>query len=392
MQLPEQLQTAIRHYLRGIATEEERQLVNDWYYSFSDDEIEIPIETTGEREQIKEQIIQRVMQAMNKEPAGIQPVVPMYRRKWAVAAAIALTLTVGVGAYYLATRSPVIDENNKVTQTSYNDDIPPGGNRATLTLADGSTMILDEAANGTLAQQGNTQVVKLDDGQLAYTANSTYSYETITVEQYNTISTPRGGQYMVVLPDGSKVWLNAASSLKYPTAFSGSKRIVELTGEGYFEIVKNGKMPFAVKAGETEVEVLGTVFNVNSYADEEEITTTLVEGSVNVKTKWLTKQLKPGEQAGIVQNRDITVKPDVNVAAAVAWKEGYFIFDEVDIKTVMRQVARWYNVDVRYDSELLPETYYGKIKRNTGLSEVLRVLEESGVSFTVEGNLITVQK
>ncbi len=307
------------------------------------------------------------------------------------AAAIAVMLLLGSGIYYWVNPVGDNDKNNKsLTAIAIENDALPGTDRATLTLADGSIILVDSVANGNLGSQGNTQIVKLDSGQLAYNINSYGTSPGNTL--YNTIATPRGGQFSLILPDGSKVWLNAASSLKFPVVFSGNNRIVELSGEGYFEVVKNSRQPFQVKVNEAVIEVLGTSFNVNSYAEEDNMSTTLIEGSVKVISNGGTSLLKPGQQANMDKNAVVSVKTNVNTAAVVAWKEGYFIFDEVDIKMVMRQIARWYNMEVKYSDRERKETYYGKIKRNTKLSEVLKVLEESEVSFTVNGNLITVNE
>jgi transmembrane sensor len=275
------------------------------------------------------------------------------------------------------------------------DDIGPGGNKAILTLADGSTIDMDEAKNGLMGQQGSSKLVKLNDNQLAYRHETGKHPMEI---QYNLLTTPRGGQYQLILPDGSKVWLNAASSIRYPTAFIGKVRNVELTGEAYFEVAQNASMPFRVHIaptpGRTEgmnVEVLGTHFNVMAYADEQNISTTLLEGSVRLSLNSRgSVMLRPGEQAKLNDAGVFNVAP-ADVEEAVAWKNGLFRFNEATIEEVMRQLSRWYDVEVVYVNEAPKDPFRGEIYRNVNVSKVLKVLEASGVHFTVEGKKILVQ-
>ena len=323
----------------------------------------------------------------------IAPVRRMYSpRKWGWTAAVLLVL--GAGAYlwtvYKKGEAPVAIARQAA-------DIAPGGNKAMLTLADGSTIMLDSATNGALAIQGGTQVLKMD-GSLTY---NTVPASPLTGEevQYNTIRTPRGGQYQLILQDGSKVWLNAASSLRYPVSFSGKERRVEVEGEAYFEIENNKNAPFFVEANGTEVRVLGTAFNINAYADEGAVTATLLQGSILVMPHAGKKEnsalLKPGEQAFIDQaggssmNKRITIKtPDTD--EVVAWKNGLFQFNEANLEVIMRQLARWYDVDVSFKGEMPKATFRGKIPRNVNISQVLKILEFSDVHFNIEGNRIIV--
>jgi ferric-dicitrate binding protein FerR (iron transport regulator) len=299
------------------------------------------------------------------------------------------------------------------------DDIGPGRNKAVLTLADGSTIDLDEAKDGTIAKQGNSKLVKLSGGQLAYQQNRAEGNQDSrgghaqggpemsgpeadgsetgrsagrtenAKTAFNTISTPKGGQFQLVLPDGSKVWLNAASSLKYPTVFSGKKRTVELRGEAYFEIAPNATMPFTVNAG-AQIEVLGTHFNVMAYNDEQAVKTTLLEGRVKVHSGDQSVLLAPGEQARSKDNGALTTAT-VDTDEAIAWKNGLFRFNEATIEEVMRQVSRWYDVEVVYVNAMPKDLFRGEIYRNVNVSKVLKVLELSGVRFTVEGKKILVQ-
>jgi len=270
----------------------------------------------------------------------------------------------------------------------YVHDLPPGRSNAVLTLADGSTITLDSAANGGLAQQGNTRVIKLN-GQIAY--KNTGSQEAGDAPMFNTISTAKGNQYQLILPDGSKVWLNAGSSMRFPTSFKGKERRVEITGEAYFEIAKNPSMPFKIQVGSGEIDVLGTHFNVNAYADEPTVKTTLLEGAVAVKKETGVQVLEPGQQAAFSPQGGITLSKNVDVARETAWKDGFFWFDNTDIHSLMRQVSRWYDVEVTFKGNIEEDGFTGKIPRNVPLSKMLTILEQYELHFTIEGKKIIVQ-
>jgi ferric-dicitrate binding protein FerR (iron transport regulator) len=323
------------------------------------------------------------------------------RHLWFRVAAAAVIITVlSVGSYFIFNDHPAkpIAKTKTQQQTRFENDLVPGGNKAVLTLANGAQIILDSATNGALTQQGNTKIIKLDNGQLSYNSLNGSSSSPKTGEiLYNIISTPRGGQYQVVLADGSKVWLNAASSLRFPTSFTGKERDVALTGEGYFEVAHNATKPFKVSVMGTEIEVLGTHFNVNAYDDETTIKTTLLEGSVKVGKGSASKTIRPGEQAQI-ENHDNSLNPKimiqaVDIDAAVAWKNGRFIFHGNDIQSVMRQLARWYDVDVSYQGNVTDEEFVGVINRSRyeNISEILDMLEKTRtVSFAISGHHVTV--
>ncbi|HEV8082157.1 MAG TPA: FecR family protein, partial [Chitinophagaceae bacterium] len=266
-------------------------------------------------------------------------------------------------------------------------EIIPGSNKAVLTLADGSTISLDKAKNGLLANQGTAKVVKLNNGNLLYTA---VGKETENV--YNTLSTPRGGQYQVTLPDNTKVWLNAESSINYPTAFSGKSRIVALTGEAYFEVAKNAKMPFIVKHENLKIVVLGTHFNVNTYKDENVTKTTLLEGSIKISNGKNNKLIIPGEQAQTDNVDVIKIVKDIDVNTVVAWKNGLFNFNKSDIKAIMNQLARWYDIDIKYSGQVSNQLYGGEIERDLKLSQVLKILEKSGVHFRIDNKTLVVMQ
>jgi transmembrane sensor len=314
-------------------------------------------------------------------------------RRWMAAAAVVLLL-LGGAALYIFTRPNPTAAIAKIPLKS-TDSIHPGSNRAVLTLAGGQQIALDDAHNGVLGQQGKTQVIKLDSGRLAY--NSGAGERGIGADGkgagaaaplYNTIATPRGGQYQVTLPDGTKVWLNAESSLRFPTAFTEKERAVELTGEAYFEVAPNKNKPFLVKTGQSNTRVLGTSFNIMAYKDEGPVKTTLLEGAVKIDEDGHSALLQPGEQ-GIFNGGSISTKM-VNTRAVVAWKDGYYFFDRTPVETVMRQIARWYNVDIVYKGAVPKDEIVGRIPRTAYVSDVLHIMELIGIHFKIEGRTIVV--
>jgi ferric-dicitrate binding protein FerR (iron transport regulator) len=334
---------------------------------------------TGDAEEVWE----RIENSLSVE--GDSKVRRMPQRWWAAAS---ILLLLASGSYFFFGNHQAKKEVAVVNKHVPVNDVAPGGNKAVLTLADGSVIILDSAQNGTLSKQGNIKIIKLDDGQLAYDKSGLSANSQVL---YNTISTPKGGQYQVTLSDGSKVWLNAASSLRFPATFSGKERKVELTGEGYFEVAHNKKMPFHVTVNDLDVEVLGTHFNINAYADESAIKTTLLEGSVKVVKGNETKIIEPGEQASVTTSEDeINVKQQVDLEQVVAWKNEIFQFERADIESVMRQISRWYDIDVDYHGRV-SEHFGGTISRDVNISDVLKMLEMTGgVNFKIDGKKVIV--
>ena len=314
--------------------------------------------------------------------------------KWQAAAAAIFIFFFSVAYFFVHKK-----QQEQLIAITNKNKIVPGRNKATLTLADGSKIDLDDAKAGGIAKQAQLSVTKTAAGQLVYTIANTNSTPSETTDKlsYNTIETPVGGQYQVILSDGTKVWLNAASSLKYPTQFAAGERRVELTGEGYFEVTKNKTKPFNVITGKQKIEVLGTHFNVNAYPDENAITTTLLEGSVKIAA-YLKNQpaqqstiLKPGQQS-IFGNTGLAVQ-NVNVDDVVAWKNGYFSFNE-DFDSIMRRLSRWYNIEVVYKIDKDPDLMFGgKISRSKSINSVLNIIETTGnVHFKIEGRRIIVIK
>ncbi|MEO6000379.1 MAG: FecR family protein [Chitinophagaceae bacterium] len=318
------------------------------------------------------------------------PVFSLWPRRITAAAVIILCMA---GSYLAITTNwekdfVKIHNGGKSPNTKkFKNDVPPGGNKAVLTLADGSTIVLDEARNGTLAQQGKTQVLKFD-GKLAYNNAKTGVEEIL----YNTIATPRGGQFQVVLPDGSHVWLNAASSLRFPTSFTGKERRVEITGEAYFEVTKNANLPFVVQLNTAEIKVLGTHFNIMAYNEENLLKTTLLEGSVQCTSGDNLAILKPGQQSQLMNSGHVKILNNVDLEEVVAWKNGMFHFEKMDIETLMRQISRWYDVEVVYQNHKSVDKFIADIPRNTNLSDALKALELTGkVRFDVEGKKVIVK-
>jgi len=305
-------------------------------------------------------------------------------RRWSAAAAIIIALIGGIYLWNIGIHKKAVP----VSPTPMvKNDVLPGGNKAVLTLAGGQRIILDSAHAGQLTIQGNAQVMKINGGKLAYqsTGNTTG-----TAVVYNTLTTPRGGQYQLTLPDGSQVWLNAASSITYPTTFSETVRKVTITGEAYLEVAQKASQPFAVTVNNITIDVIGTSFNINSYPDEPSLKTTVLTGKVRVVQAGRQVILMPGEQAIAAGN--LTVSPVPNIDQVTAWKNGSFAFTNADLPTVMRQLARWYNVDVKYEGVMPQRRFNGRIGRSLTLDQVLQGLAKSGVHYSIEaGNKLIIR-
>jgi transmembrane sensor len=336
----------------------------------------------------EQQIFSRIYANIEAHQIYTEKAVKKPIRLWIQIAAI-LFLVIGAGLFY---------NNNKTKQavrltSGFVNDIPSGTNSATLTLANGKQIILSGTKTGELAKEAGVNITKTADGQLVYSVNATAKSPSPDQIQFNTLSTKNGETYQIHLPDGTSVWLNAGSSLKYPTTFTTATRLVELSGEGYFEVAKDKAHPFIVSTGMQQITVLGTHFNVNAYADEPDMKTTLLEGSIKLELASKTDGivLKPGQQAS-VKSKMINVT-EVNPDAAVDWKNGKFRFKNESLKSIMRKVSRWYNVEIVYlgDQQELT-TFSGSVSRFDKVSAVLKMLEEtSDVKFSIEGRTIKVQ-
>lgn len=368
----------LKKYLEGNCSEEEIAVLETWYMQYEKKELD-PVS-----EQVKLEQLQRVRQSLLRSLPKVQKRHSSIER---IAAAAAIILIAGAGLFFYTSKQK---QDVKIIRI-YASEIKPGSNKAILTLADGKKIVLASAADGELSRQAGVQITKTKDGALNYVA---VAEETGHSEKpkYNTIEIPKGGQYQLSLPDGTKIWLNAASSLTYPISFNPSKeRRVELIGEAYFEVANDKHHPFIVKTRNQEVEVLGTHFNVNSYTDEASVKTTLLEGSVRISSDGKQKLLKPGEQSSLSGNTISLTKVDVN--EIVAWKDGHFEFVNADIQTIMRQISRWYDVDVQFEGPVTDETFTGRISRFKNINQVLKMIEGSkSIHLTIKGRRIMVKR
>lgn len=360
----------------GTITPEERRILEEWYNQGQDKPVHIPPHfAKGEEEHER-----RILAGIRKKIAAQRK--PL-RRYWYAAAAV-LLLCMAAGYWLMTNRSRPADT---IVQ---DQSVKPGSNKASLTLADGTVITLDSNVNGMIVQQGGAKVVNSAGGQLAYQASRGTDEAPVL---FNTLMTPRGGQYKLTLPDGSKVWLNAASSIRFPTAFAGKERKVEVTGEVYLEVAKAPSMPFRVVTDGMTVEVLGTHFNVNAYTDESEINTTLLEGRIKITAQGTHAEqlLSPGQQSRLAKNGAFRLLNDVDVQEVVAWKDGYFQFSGENIRSVMRKLARWYDVEVEFRGNMEGKEFEGTISRFERIDEVLRILALTGmVHFKTEGRRIIV--
>ncbi|MEO7044566.1 MAG: FecR domain-containing protein [Ferruginibacter sp.] len=340
------------------------------------------------KERLKIRLDKILEEIAEKEDAKVIPFNESIKRRfnWSrLAAAAVIIFFLGLGVYYLLNNTPT-KEIAKIVAPAKQDIAAPETAHATITLANGTHIILDSAGNGSLAMEGNVKIEKLDNGQIAYSGSSDEIL-------YNTLTNPRGSKNVsITLSDGSKVWLNAGSSLKYPTSFTGNERKVTVTGEAYFEVSHNASKPFKVQNGETVITVLGTHFNVNAYEDEAALKVTLLEGSVEVKNKSSLVKIKPGQQAA-VSNNDISnsiLVQAMDIDKVIAWKNGLFVFENADLATIMRQVSRWYDVDVVYDGKPTDARFGGGLSKSLPLSNVLKLMEANGVKFKLEGKVLRV--
>ena len=318
------------------------------------------------------------------------PVITAHNRSFnwiriAVAAAILFFAVTGL-YLWLNPKQPghQIAQSKKISKDT-KDVIVPGGNKAVLTLSDGSNIVLDSTHQGTLAKQGNAKVMKLNTATLAYNAGDENSQEIV----YNTLSTPSGGQYQLILPDGTRVWLNASSSIHFPTIFKGKERNVTVTGEAYFEVAKNAAMPFKITVKDVEVQVLGTHFNIMAYNDENSMNTTLLEGSIKVSKGSSNKMLVPGQESRINKTGDIKVV-EADIEEVMAWKNGWFQFNAYDIEKVMRQISRWYDVEIVYEGKIPTGHFSGIVSRANDISQVLKIMQAGGVHFKIEGRKVVI--
>lgn len=401
----EHLTDLLMKHLQGSLTPPEQEQLNHWVqqndrnrrlFATVNDEEQIrelvllyaSTETTDNNEAI---ILSKIRQGM----MASQPITPVRKMnglwRWSSVAAIALVVA-GAG-YFILNKSK--NDTTPVVKTTTAADIPPGRDGAILTLADGRQVVLDSMGNGVVATQNGAQVT-LKDGALAYGKDAGS-----TTPVYNNLTTPKGRQFQLILPDGSKAWLNAASSLRYPTVFVGNERKVDVNGEVYFEVAKNPNMPFKVSIatpaggpGGSVIEVLGTQFNVNAYENETAVRTTLVEGSLKVMNlpangNTASVVLTPGKQSIITTDSRLKVA-DADIDKVVAWKRGIFNFEDASLEEVMRQIERWYDIQVVYEKNVPDIKFGGKMSNDVSLQGLLKSLQESDVHFRLEGRKLIV--
>lgn len=365
--------------ISGSATEEELLLYNRLCNQYSNVEEGWDETLYGDQTDLDKELKNEIW----SQTGFKRPVVRMKWFKWVAAASIIMIFS-SLG--FLLTQNSEEDHGASTPPSAkvQVQDINPGQNGAILTLATGEMIHLDSANDGSLVQQGNVSVVK-KNGELVYSNKGKGSGEV-----YNTMTTPKGRQFSLVLSDGSKVWLNAASSITYPISFTGKERKVSVTGEAYFEIAHNAAIPFIVESGQNSVKVLGTHFNINAYDDESVVSVTLLEGSVDVRRGTVSKVIKPGQQAQINDDEQIKLANNIDVEHVVAWKNGRISFQGADIGTVMRQMSRWYDVEIEYNRKM-NDLFYADISRSTMLSDVLKALElTTDVHFKIEGRKVRV--
>lgn len=380
------MKSAYRNYFREILAKyrqhksslEETRFLETYYNMFDVNEDLINDENESLFSELKEDIKAKIDQRI----AGTKLKKLSYGWIKYAAAAVLLLTSVSIYLFSYQQKSDPIAQMDRA--------VSPGGNDAILTLATGKKIVLNDAAKGEISKQPGISVRKSKDGELIYTVVSSGGDE-LSENTYNTISTPKGGKYAIILSDGTKVMLNSASSMTFPTSFNAADRRVELTGEAYFEVAKDKNKRFRVISGLQTVEVLGTHFNVNAYGDEQTIKTTLLEGAVKVFTVKKSIFIEPGEQAVLNKaDENSMAKHLVNIYKETSWINGIFSFEGDDLKSVMRQVARWYDVNVIYEGPISEEKYFGEISRSSKLSEVIKILELNNVNFDVAGKTIKV--
>jgi len=386
----------IAKHLQGALSDEEKQELDAWidvdewhraYFQRSLDPAWLDQLMAGYHRaaDMESDLRAAVMHGINLPAYQSQPgqVVPQkaklitWRTRTSVAAAVILLL--GIGIYFWYGRSTT----SPLAETKQTPAVVPGRQGAILTLADGRLVTLDSLPNGVVAVQNGSRAAVVD-GQLAYHPESPVT-STIT---YNTITTPRGRQYQLVLSDGTRVWLNAASRITFPTAFNEKERKVSIDGEAYFEVARNTAKPFKVNAGSTDVEVLGTSFNINAYKDAYDIRTTLLDGSIKVYGANANRVLKPGQQA--LTDQQLKVESDVNTEQVIAWKNGLFYFNRTGIATVMQQLSRWYDIDVRYEGGVPDIRISGKMDKGLNLNEIMEFLTKMEVKCRLLGRTVVV--
>ncbi|MGN6417474.1 MAG: FecR family protein [Pseudobacter sp.] len=388
----QQIGQLLHKHLQGILSPEEELELESWAsQQFSNRELleslnneeelmqKLLQHLPEERQQLRNRIFEKVLNDTLRTSRQ-ETVLHHVRRgrmwKWMAAAAVVLA---AAGIWYLSEK-PGKQPAQIVQVTDTLPDIAPGSTGALLTLANGSIINLDSAANSTITAQSGANL-KMENGQLSYEKVK----QPDSSVSWNTITTPNGRQFTILLSDGTKIWLNAASSLRYPAVFTGKERMVTLQGEGYFEVFPDNRHPFRVNTADgTNVEVLGTAFNINAYLNEPVLKATLLQGSIRVRKENVSAVLKPGQQAIVKQN--ISLLNNIDTDQVIAWKNGYFNLNGMGLEELMRQISRWYNIEVSMEGSIPAKKFWGEIYRGEKLSTVLKFLKNSGIRFRMENN------
>ncbi|MDB5109458.1 MAG: FecR family protein [Mucilaginibacter sp.] len=384
---PDEYILLFEKYMAGNATPEELSIL-----MAHKDDFELADISAYERTNNDEVVEKRILDKLN-ESTGHARIRKISGVRWFAAASVLILFSVGIVLWqgYHNKQSLQLLQAKKST-----NDVGPGTDKAILTLTNGKKIILNDADNGTLIKQGNITIKKQKNGIVQYMVSASAgqgAHKDGETTGLNTITTPRGGEYHIVLPDGSKVWLNAASSIKFPTVFAAHERKIELTGEAYFEVAKNKEKPFKVKFNDQEVEVLGTHFDIKAYSDDPDTKTTLLEGSVKISRNNIKQILAPGQQAvSDASSKGFNIQK-ANIQEVMAWKNGYFMFNSLSIQSIMKQASRWYDVDVVYQGNMTDKEYGGRISKYKNISELLKNLELTGtIHFKIEGRRVTVMQ
>jgi len=393
MRVPPHIQKLIQNYLEEKLNPNEEKQLDEWYLSFPD-RGDAVFSDEAEEQTVRKRIAAKIQDTLESNRDSSNAGAPFFRRRFLMAAAVMTFVFFGGYLYFTHSFSgpkSIPYQGQRSEQEWRKIGLVPGGNRALLTLSDGSSVLLDDAGAGVIGREGGSNVIKLGEGLVRYEANN--AIERVgSAEKMNTISTPRGGQYRVILSDGSKVWLNAASSIHFPAQFSGMERTVAITGEVYFEVAPDSLHPFRVLAGDADIEVLGTCFNVNTYDDEPVVRTTLLEGSIKLRSgsKGKSTTLVAGQESDIDPKGNLRVRKSPDLESAIAWMHGNFQFKSADIQSILRQIARWYDADIEYQGDV--SLYFtGQLPRSQEISSVLEKLMMTGeVQYKIDGRKITV--
>jgi len=379
-------------YLKGTLTDKQEQELDSWledsdenralFSELSDtDRLNESLSEFYKFETQKKAAFRKIKRTLFLRNVKVFGIIPLIALRYVAAAALIGIIATGI--YFYIKRNAPASKPDIVKKAS---DVPPGdGNQVVLTLADGTKIQLDSSSNGVVAHQSGTEILKQKDGQVIYHSNGA------SAASMNSISTPKGKQHELILPDGSRVWLNALSKIDFPTAFTGRERNISLSGEAFFEVVKDKSKPFHVNVDGMDVRVTGTRFNINAYKDETTVKSTLFEGGVKVTKEEITLDLTPGQQALLdPKTNKIKLVKNADLEATAAWKDGVFYLNNIDVATLMRQAARWYDIEVEYPNGVPGVTLFGEIDRNTNLSELMKVLNESGIRTRLDGKTLQV--